>query len=370
MEISYSFSVGQKPLPKLDKDKTIVFYNNSAPFTGDELDKRGVGGSETALIHIAKLLAMKFNVVVYCNCTEEGEFNKVLYRSRANMLEELRELNCDLFIIMRSLDPILHNPNLKQDYNIKKIAFWSQDLAENYAWDNFDKIHEKIDHVVLISKFHKKNVMAMFPMLDENKIVIAENGIDPNNFKDKIKKIKGKCIYSSTPYRGLDVLLKVWPEIKARVPHAELFVFSSFKVYSQDFDDSPWEKLFEAARSMHGVHNKGAIKQDELAKHYMSSELLLYPNTYPETSCITAMEAQAAGTPIVTTALAALPETVKQGCGILIKGDPKSEEYQKRFVEASVELLTEKQKWETMHKECLKYDFSWQRVIPVWESLI
>ncbi len=68
--------------------------------------------------------------------------------------------------------------------------------------------------------------------------------------------------------------------------------------------------------------------------------LLLYPNTFDETSCIAAIEAQASGCVVITSARAGLNETVQdEKTGICIKGDPHSQRYKREFIAAAVGLL-------------------------------
>ena len=349
--------------------KTIVIFNNNMPFAGDEITRRGIGGSEHDVISLAREFAKtkRFNVRVYCKCLREGTYDNVIYKDNKKLGKELKDLKCDLFISSRSIDPFL-DPDLKKNFGIKQTILWGHDMAEDPMWANFEKVIPNVDKVVLLSEFHKKNVLSKFPALPEDKIVILRNGVNLFRYKDrdKIKKIKGKCIYSSTPYRGLEILLKIWPQIKKRVPHAELFVFSSIKVYGEFFDDTPWNELYDKAKKLEGVKYYGTIKQDRLAKEQMESELLLYPNTFDETCCCTAMENISAGTPIVTTNRGALPDIIPKGCGVIIDGNPFTEEYQKAYIDAAVELLNNHDKWNEMHEECLKHDFCWKDLSTKW----
>ena len=348
--------------------QTIVFYNNNVPFAGDELHRRGTGGSETDIILLASELSKtnKYNIRVYCKCQREGTYDNIIYRDNSKMFDDLAKLNCDLFISSRNLG-VFMKPDFKKEYNVKQTCLWGHDLGEDKMWNGFYEALPNIDKVVLLSEFHKHNVRMRFPKLNEEDIIVIKNGIDLGRYKDKPERKKGKCIYSSTPYRGLDVLLKVWPRIRKKVPHAELSIFSSIKVYGEFFDDSPWEDLYNLAKRTEGVIYHGTVKQDRLAQEQMSSQLLLYPNTFAETCCCTAMENQLAGTPIISTKAGALPEVVGKDCGILLSGNPHSEEYQDAFVNAAVDLLTNENKWEEMHKACLNNNqFGWKLMANKW----
>jgi 2-polyprenyl-3-methyl-5-hydroxy-6-metoxy-1,4-benzoquinol methylase len=178
-------------------------------------------------------------------------------------------------------------------------------------------------------------------------------------------------IYASTPFRGLDILLEVFPTIKKFVPDAELHVFSSMKVYGENEAESPeFEALYKKAHEMEGVINHGTVRRDELARHFKESAVLAYPNTFVETMCITAAQAVVTGTPIVTSHKGALPEVIPKGCGILLEGDPKSKEYQDKFVNDVVGILQNPEIGETM-RECGKKameedDFSWESIVDEW----
>jgi len=115
--------------------------------------------------------------------------------------------------------------------------------------------------------------------------------------------------YTSTPYRGLDVLLDALPAIRAAVRYAPA-VFSGFAAsYGTRLEDDPYRALYERCTATDGVDYVGPIAQPDLAREISNAAALAYPSTFAETSCIAVLEAMAAGATIVTTRLGALEET-------------------------------------------------------------
>src|SRR5438270_153717 len=70
-------------------------------------------------------------------------------------------------------------------------------------------------------------------------------------------------VYSSMPFRGLDVLLAAFPAIRAAVPGARLRIFSSMDPYQTVSD--PYRPLYSQAETMVGVEYVGAVGQGRLA---------------------------------------------------------------------------------------------------------
>ena len=329
--------------------KTIVFYAPYATeFSGDELEIRGVGGTETALIHIAKNLAKLYNVIVFNNNPRPGIYDGVKYLHLQDT-EFMKKFKTDLFVCLRNAK-ILQN-EFRKEFKIDKIALWMHDIPESPAFDGI--CEADYDYLICVSEWHKNAVKAKYPNIPKDKFIVLKNGIDKALFDDiKIDRVHGKMIYSSTPFRGLNVLLDVFPEIKKRVPEANLHIFSSMKIYGKGYNDE-YQDLYKKASNMDGVFYNESIIQKELAKEIKSSMILAYPNHYPESYGITIDENIYAGTPIVSTNLAAIPETRLPGCGNLISGDSNSKEYQEKFIEAVSDLLTSKDKWDTINKNCI-----------------
>jgi glycosyltransferase involved in cell wall biosynthesis len=141
-------------------------------------------------------------------------------------------------------------------------------------------------------------------------------------------------------------LLQMWPKISEKTlirPELRIFYgFFNWKSMAKQNGDQAQLQLISAIEAMvsstPGVKFIGRVSQDQLANEFLEASAWLYPTWFTETSCITAMEARAAGLNIVTSPIAALPETVGN-YGVFIPGDWLSEEYQSQFIDAAVKAL-------------------------------
>ncbi|MFM2096128.1 MAG: hypothetical protein RIS70_3252, partial [Planctomycetota bacterium] len=125
-----------------------------------------------------------------------------------------------------------------------------------------------------------------------------------------------KLIYTSTPFRGLETLLKAWPRIREAFPASTLDIYSGMRVYQQK-SEQQFTDLYQQCHDLAGVAYFGSVNQTELATAYARADVLAYPSIFRETSCITVMESMASGCMVVSTKLGAVPETCA-GYGVLI----------------------------------------------------
>jgi len=107
--------------------------------------------------------------------------------------------------------------------------------------------------------------------------------------------------------KGLDVLLRHWPSVTARLPHARLLVAG------------PGRRSSVPA----GVEVLGELREDEKRTALLSADVLVAPNTHGESFGLVLAEAMAAGTPVVAHALPAFRAVLGDGrFGTLYRKDP------------------------------------------------
>ncbi|MEG4106786.1 tetratricopeptide repeat protein [Microcoleus sp. S13_C5] len=336
-------------------------YNIETPY------REPLGGTQSAICYLAEALAAQGNEVFLLNNTSESGMSRgVDCRRRVgdqSNLELLRSL--DFLVIVNIVGKALEVKPLLGHRT--KLILWIHNEPGFVFLENFKNDQEinACDAFVFVSDWQREQFHRRFG-IDFNRSCVLRNAIAPcfaNIFSDNISILSHKSrppilAYTSTPFRGLDILLKVFPEIRQAVPGTRLKVFSSMKVHQIDDNDNKlfFGQLYRQCQETEGVEYVGSVPQPELVRQLRSVAVLAYPNTYLETSSIAVMEAMASGCRIVTSELAALPETTA-GFARLVSmsgvknfasitnwkraGNADWEGYTRRFLEAIVGVLNE-----------------------------
>jgi glycosyltransferase involved in cell wall biosynthesis len=351
----------------------IVFYvgHSCESWTPVTMREGGIGGSETAVVEMGKRLAAQgHRIRVYGDCVGlEGNYDGVDYIHYTNC----RDIECDVFITSR-------RPHMMDDeYNIKyKVSFcWVHDIHLGGALTHERAL--KIDRFLVLSKWHRDFFLSVHKCVHPSQVITTRNGIDLNRFNFKIDRNPHKAVYSSSPDRGLEVAMCCWPRVRESIPDAELHVFYGFKnweVAATSMNDRGQLSLVARLKRMleeykkHGVFFKDRINQVELAKEFLSSGVWAYSTWFSETSCLTAMEAQAAGLRMVTSPIAALNETVGPR-GHMIPGDWLSKDYQDKWVDAVVQAMTKSDDSDRVSlQQYAKENFGWDSLAVDWEKML
>lgn len=323
-------------------------YDVAAPLT------QPMGGSQSAMCYLATALARRgHQVMTVTGVASSREVNGVRCQSR-------RETPLEQFAAPGTITVVLNGPaelavGLRRSLAQRpRLILWTQhapnqpgvrglaDPAHRAAWDR----------IVCVSDWHRAVVHELLAVPREQSEVLR-NAIAPS-FEHlvadagSIARAKSGALrlaYTSTPFRGLDVLVHCFPELRRRHPACRLDIYSSMQVYGDTPEQDKYQRLYEQCRATEGIDYHGSLPQPELAIALAGVSVLAYPNTFAETSCIAAMEALAAGAYVVTSDQGALPETCS-GWGTLVR--PMSpahsrEQFELEFTNAVDHVLNELQ---------------------------
>lgn len=192
-------------------------------------------------------------------------------------------------------------------------VLWCHDLPEDPESSNFrdpawrDKFHK----FVFVShwQYHRYNLFHGLPL--DDKSIVIDHGITPAPLECMKKPDDGKIhlAYTSTPQRGLEILVPVFERLVETNPDIHLHVYSSFKIYGWDDADKSYEELYEKIRNHPNMTYHGFTPNDQLRDELNKYHIFAYPSIWTETSCIAMLEAMSAGLVCVHSNLGALPET-------------------------------------------------------------
>jgi tetratricopeptide (TPR) repeat protein len=344
-----------------------IHYDARTPQT------RGLGGTESAVIYLAEALARRgHHVVVLNNCEEPGVFDGVEYARWETLTARCLTGRPDVLVGVR----------FWQTIGALRLAplqiFWTGDACNQPYVEHLGdrQARAEIDFFMLQSDWQAETFQSHHDVpawrIVRTKLGSAASMFEPGTQSARPLARARRMAYTSTPFRGLDVLLDLFPRIRAACPDATLDIFSSMQVYgmSPGEDHSQFRAVYRKARQP-GVTLVGSLPQMELAARLADSRILAYPNHYSETFCIAAIEAQAAGCVAVTSEFGALPETVGDA-GICVPGDPRSAGYQRAFVETCVALLTDDGQWQSMSTRALARawtSYTWPSIAEAWEAI-
>jgi len=323
-------------------------------------EKTGIGGSEEAVINMARELSkLGWEVTVYGNHGFEAkQYDGIWYRP---FWEWSPEEPTDVFVGWR--DPTVFDIQI----NAKKKYLWLHDTNPESSLT--PPRLQAIDKIFVLSKYHR----SLYPNIPDAKFALSANGINPSHFQEDPKKVPGKCMYVSAPNRGLLTLLQLWPRIKEKVPEAELYWAYGWETYDIMMRSNPMarkykEECLKAMEGLAGFHSLGRIGHEDLARHMSESVAWLYPTEFTEIFCISAVKAQAAGMVPVTTTVAALDETVQFGKKFPVADMYSNQAAQDAFVQAAVEAIKDPQETSSMRAWALDA-WSWGKVAKQWDSL-
>lgn len=293
----------------------VVFFcgRSSEQWSPDSLNTTGIGGSETAVVKIAERFARdNWRVDVYNDCDRlEGEYEGVGYWDCKRLQEGE---HADVFVSWRQ--PKAHNfpPNHRVS------LLWCHDL--NYGAGTRDSF-SAWTKVLGVSAWHAAYLSQLYGRAS---IGYVPNGIELARFDKQVKRVPFRCVYTSSPDRGLERLLDLWPRVIEQEPTAELHIAYGWenidKVVAMGHQHLGAFKqyMIHKMEKLPGVKWLGRLPQDKLAELYLSSTAWLYPADFLEVFCIGAVEAMAAGCVVVTSGVGALPETVGDG-GLVVTGN-------------------------------------------------
>ena len=262
----------------------------------------------------------------------------------------------------------------KKKYKI----LWAHHAYDQPVFLNFD--HNTVDHIVSPSHWAKEQLVR-FLKVPKEKISVIPNGVSD---KFTLSENKTKTfIYTSIPYKGLELLPRIIPLIQQRHPDAKFKIFSSMSLYGNIMD--PFVDLYQDLKLLKNVEYSAAVDQDELIQHYQESAFFIHPNIWEETFCVSMAEAMKCGCYPIITNIGALPEVATENFSSIVplEGTRTTEKYEvtdnfiNKFAEVCCTALDYFDNDRTTYNQISKsasnhisQKCDWKKISKQWEKLI
>ena len=273
---------------------------------------------------------------------------------------------------------VSHLPQeIKKSTHEYKIL-WAHHAYDQQVFLDFD--HHIVNHIVSPSQWNKEQFIK-YHNVPEDKITVIPNGVaDMFSYSDQKSKT---MIYTSVPYKGLEVLAQVIPRIQQHHPDVKFKIFSSMSLYGPGPDQ--FLHLYDHLKKMPNVEYSEAIDREELVKHYQESAFFIHPNIWEETFCVSMVEAMRCGAYPIITNIGALAEVAgeKNASVVPIEGENTSkgfkvtENFINNFTDACCQALNHYDKDKVFYHKVSKIisdyvteKYNWETIASQWKHLI
>ena len=271
----------------------------------------------------------------------------------------------------KDINLILNNTNNDLIEKDKINILWMQHFVNQEEVKNLESKDyvNKLDHIVFNSNWNFEKFQYQFK-IPESKSIVIKNAIE-NIAPSKKPTDKINLIYHTTPWRGLVHLLKIFKNLNLQ--NVELNICSSTIIYGKKFDSilgKQYENIFRECKNTKNVNYLGFVENNKIINLLKSMHIYAFPSVWPETSCISAIEAMAAGCEIVSSNLGALYETCAP-FGTFVTFDRNFENFEKKYqkvLENSIKNFwsEENQKKIKLQQETINLTYSWSVRSKEW----
>jgi len=245
------------------------------------------------------------------------------------------------------------------------------------------KFVDSIDYFIYVSSWQYNKFREHFN-IPEYKSFVIKNATQPFEIIPKpnltlpvIPQNKIKLLYTSTPWRGLTILIRAIDILNKTRDDFEIDIYSSTKIYGSQFEENEkgkFDALFDKCKNTKNVNYLGYADNSTIRKALTTSHIYAYPSIFEETSCLAVIEAMSAGCHVVTTNYGALPET----CGefaTMIEFDSSGQNLIERYADTLNSVIDNYKN--NLYKEDLEMQiqyynkyYSWNTRIQEWINFL
>ena len=366
--------------------KILIYTGYHDPYLSkDRWENEGFGGTEYCAIKLAEALEKKGHLVVISGYVDNGIRNNVHYIHLEDLKRYQGPINFnddkirgfDHYDVVIAQQYIHYFKELeRKKITFTKSLFWLHNEDTWYSWyrgkllknnGNEYLYYHNMNGIVGVSKYHenilKDNLKALGnTQRDFNTYIHSiDNAIDPSDWANQYyDKIPGRIIWSSSPDRGLDLILENWARWKSLVPELSLVV--ACPPYSKDWDKGDVEQ--------DGIEWVGNLSPSRLREEQLKAEYWIYSSDYRETYCITALEAMMAKCKIITNGTGNIINLMDGGNNGTIVDDSPDEIIYNIIADKNDKTVAYKNRMKLQQAHQFAMKQNWDKRVNEWLNLI
>jgi len=254
-------------------------------------------------------------------------------------------------------------------------VYWLHDLPEDPETNHLsdaasrDRFHKH----VFCGQWQYYRYQHVLGMPFDERSAVIETAIDPMpsvvKSKDEIR-----LIYTSTPQRGLALLVPVFEKLAEKYDNIYLDVFSSFKIYGWDHADKQFEPIFERCRNHPRINYHAFAPNEVVRESLLKAHIHAYPSIWLECNSRSVIEAMSAGALCVHPNYGGLIDT-SGGMNFMYQGNSDPQKHVNTFyqvMENAIESVNTEQLQTYLQLVKMYADnrYNWGKVTQQWEDLL
>lgn len=256
-------------------------------------------------------------------------------------------------------------------------VYWLHDLPEDPETNHLKEqaSRDRFHKVVFCGNWQAQRYRDMLGFPHDDYSLVLETAITPIEAAEIVKPTdKIRLIYTSTPQRGLEILVPVFEKLCEKFDNIELDVFSSFKIYGWEEKDKLYEPLYEKCRNHPKIRYHGFAPHNEVMDALKQAHILAYPSIWLECNSQSVIEAMSAKALCVHPNYGGLVDT-SGGLNFLYNWVPDVNDHARKFyqvLEQAIKIVGQDttQNYLSLVKMTADTRFNWTKVASQWTDLL
>ena len=345
-------------------------------FTEVDMGNPGVGGTEFLTVKIAKLLSEEIEHVVIQSPGKIQTPSKVRFE-RVVSVEEAINLSAakgEVLILRMFIKDYEHIVSIIKQNPNSRIVFWLHLTPTQKIISELGRLSQ-VKAFICVGNNQR---VRLIDYENQRKLITIPHPLDRQKNFLKPTNSNGICYLGAlVPQKGFHLLADVWPQISLKHPHVKLYVIGSPRLYGftgnirensipeGKYGKRIFKKLSPQDKSVVFLGNLNLKERIEIFRK--CSIGVVNPSGSTETFCLSAMELQQYGLPVISANKLGLKDTIANNkTGILIRNNKQLRLAIEKLLEDGVSR--EKMALSARNYVYSKYEVT--KIIKLWLELI